>query len=100
MKHPLAIIAQQEMCVFLRQNKIIRARVSDPFFVTGFYLLDHAVDKLIDNTHLGQHTPSRLPGSNQQSSPFSNRENPLTHLLNIDPFLSLHVPPNSSKEWF
>ena len=49
---------------------------------------------------LGQHTPSRLPGSNQQSSPFSNPENPLTHLLHIDPFLSLHVPPNSSKEWF
>ena len=41
-----------------------------------------------------------LPGSNQQSSPFSNPENPLTHLLHIDPFLSLHVPPNSSKEWF
>ena len=43
------------------------------------------------STFLGQHTPSRLPGSNQQSSPFSNRKNPLTHLHHIDPFLSLHV---------
>ena len=33
------------------------------------------------STFPGQHTPSRLPGSNQQSSPFSNPENPLTHLL-------------------
>ena len=41
-----------------------------------------------------------LPGNNQQSFPFSNPENPLTHLPHIDPFLSLHVPPNSSKEWF
>ena len=54
----------------------------------------------ISSTFLGQRTPSRLPGSNQQSSPFSNRENPLIHLLHIDPFLSLPVPPNSSKEWF
>ena len=46
----------------------------------------------------GQHTPSRLPGSNQQSSPFSNLENPLTHLLHIDLFISLPVPPNFSKK--
>ena len=52
------------------------------------------------STFLGQLTPSCLPGNNQQSSPFSNPENPLTHLLHIDPFLSLHVPPNSSNEWF
>ena len=52
------------------------------------------------STFLGQHTPSRLPGNNQQSSPFSNPDNPLIHLLHIDPFLSLHVPLNSSKEWF
>ena len=45
-------------------------------------------------------TPSRLPGSNQQSSPFSNLVNSLTHLFHIDPFFSLPVPPNSSKEWF
>ena len=68
---------------------------------TLFYLTSHNLRYIffyISSTFLGQHTPSRLPGSNQQSSPFSNPENPLTHLLHIDPFLSLPVPSNSSKE--
>ena len=54
----------------------------------------------ISSTFLVQHTPSRPPGTNQQSSSFSNRENPLTYLLHIDPFLSLHVPPNLRKNGF
>ena len=54
----------------------------------------------ISSTFLGQLTPSRLPGNNQQSFPFSNPENPLTHLLHIDPSLLLPAPPNSSKNGF
>ena len=57
---------------------------------TLFYLTSHNLRYIFfytSSTFLGQHTPSRLPGSNQQSSPFSNPENPLTHLVHIDPFL-------------
>ena len=55
---------------------------------TLFYPTSHILRYIFfytSSTFLGQHTPSRLLGSNQQSFPFSNPENPLTHLLHIDP---------------
>ena len=47
---------------------------------TLFYPTSHNLRYIFfytSSTFLGQHTPSRQPGSNQQSSPFSNSENPL-----------------------
>ena len=46
---------------------------------TLFYPTSHNLRYIFfytSSTFLGQHTPSRLPGSNQQSFPFSNPENP------------------------